>query len=219
VSGANSVVNTDENGAAGFDLLRQLNDEIAGVIDHVWQSLVQVSDGERGGGAGTIWHSDGLIVTNAHVVGNRSRLDVTLPNGEVLPAQVLALAADYDLAALVVEADGLPTIEPGDSKKLSPGEWVFAVGHPWGVLGAVTGGVVIGMGGQLPELPQTGRDWLAVNLHMRPGHSGGPLVDVRGRLVGVNTMITGPDVGFAVPVHVVKAFLKEALKDQVAEAV
>jgi S1-C subfamily serine protease len=86
-------------------------------------------------------------------------------------------------------------------------------------LGAVTGGVVIGMGGQLPELPQTGRDWLAVNLHMRPGHSGGPLVDVRGRLVGVNTMITGPDVGFAVPVHVVKAFLKEALKDQAVEAV
>ena len=60
-------------------------------------------------------------------------------------------------------------------------------------------------------MPGSGRDWVMVSLHLRPGHSGGPLVDVKGRLLGMNTMMTGPDIGVAVPVHVIKAFLREAL--------
>jgi serine protease Do len=118
---------------------------------------------------------------------------------------------ELDLAALSIEASGLPTIEPGDSRKLRPGEWVLALGHPWGVIGAATGGIVIGIGADLPEMPFAGREWLAVSLHMRPGHSGGPLIDTAGRLVGVNTMINGPDVGMAVPVHVIKKFLRRSL--------
>jgi S1-C subfamily serine protease len=72
---------------------------------------------------------------------------------------------------------------------------------------------VIGIGTNLPEMGQMqpGREWIALSLHMRPGHSGGPLVDSRGRLVGINTMITGPDVGFAIPVQTVKTFLKETI--------
>ena len=91
----------------------------------------------------------------------------------------MAADPDRDLAALRVEADGLPTIQLGDSRRVRPGQWVMALGHPWGVQGAATAGVVIGMGKEWPEMPRTRHDWLVVSLHMRPGHSGGPLVDVR----------------------------------------
>lgn len=133
-----------------------------------------------------------------------------MPDGRRLPARLLASDPDRDLAALSVDATDLPTIEIGDSRQVRPGQWVMAVGHPWGIQGSVTSGVVIGSGDALPEM-RPGRDWIALSLHMRPGHSGGPLVDSQARLIGINTMITGPDVGFAIPVQTVKLFLKEAL--------
>jgi len=71
--------------------------------------------------------------------------------------------------------------------------------------------VVIGTGADLPEMPINNREWIALSLHLRPGHSGGPLLDSAGRLVGINTMITGPNVGFAIPVHVVKRFLRASI--------
>jgi S1-C subfamily serine protease len=75
----------------------------------------------------------------------------------------------------------------------------------------VTAGIVTGLGTHLAEMPLAERDWIAVSLHLRPGHSGGPLVDEHGRLVGINTIMAGPDVGLAVPVHVAKAFLQQAI--------
>jgi serine protease Do len=192
-----------------LSLLASLNADMADAIDRVHRSLVHISNG-RGAGAGTIWHSDGLIVTNAHVVHGRHDLKVSLPDGRRLPARLLAADPDRDLAALSVDASDLPTIEIGDSRQVRPGQWVMAVGHPWGIQGSVTSGVVIGSGDALPEM-RPGRDWIALSLHMRPGHSGGPLVDSQARLIGINTMITGPDVGFAIPVQTVKLFLKEAL--------
>jgi serine protease Do len=192
------------------DLLRRWNNEMAAVVGGVSRSLVQVRNGRNGAGAGTIWHPEGLILTNAHVVRLHS-IHVVLPDGQTLPARVLAHDRDLDLAALGVDATGLPAIDLGDSKRLHAGDWVLALGHPWGVLGAVTAGVVAGVGARLPEMPLSDREWIAVSLHLRPGYSGGPLVDVEGRLVGINTIMAGPDVGLAVPVHVVKAFLRHAL--------
>jgi serine protease Do len=191
------------------NLVQQLNDEMSGAVENVRQSLVEIRNGQ-GAGAGTIWRADGLVVTNAHVVRGRHSLSVTLPDKRTFPARVLARDDRHDLAALSIDATDLPTIEVGDSRVLKAGQWVMAIGHPWGVAGAVTAGVVIGEGAQLPEMAVSGREWIAVSLHMRPGHSGGPLVDIDGRIVGINTMITGPDVGMAVPVHVVKAFLRAA---------
>ena len=134
---------------------------------------------------------------------------------------MIAYNESVDLAALSVDARDLPTSEIGDSRRLKPGQWVMAVGHPWGVKGAVTSGVVIGTGAHLPEMGQMqpNREWIALSLHMRPGHSGGPLVDSAGRVVGINTMITGPDVGFAIPVQTVKTFLKETIGSASATAV
>jgi serine protease Do len=173
------------------------------------RSLVSISNGRHGAGAGTIWHPDGLILTNAHVVRLHSPR-VTLPDGLSIPARVLAHDANLDLAALRVDATDLPTIELGRSKRLQPGQWVLALGHPWGVPSAATAGVVIGIGPP-PEMGMPGRELIHVGLHLRPGHSGGPLVDIDGLLVGINTMMAGPDVGLAVPVHVVKAFLRQSL--------
>jgi serine protease Do len=182
---------------------------MAHVVEDVRRSLVQIVNGRRGSGAGTIWHPKGLILTNAHVIGRHS-LRVRLPAGQSLPARPLAHSAELDLAALAVEASGLPTTKLGRSEELQPGQWVLALGHPWGVLGAVSAGVVIDVG--VPqELPTLRRDLIQVDLPLRPGYSGGPLVDVRGRLVGINAMMAGPEVGLAVPVHEVKRFLRQAL--------
>lgn len=191
-------------------LLSALNDNLASVAGNTQNSLVYIDNG-RGQGAGTIWQQDGLIVTNAHVVQGHRGLSVTLHDGTQRPAQVIASSRELDLAALAIDAHDLPTIQIGDSTALQPGDWVLAVGHPWGVRGAVTQGVVIGIGDQLPERPAHGRDWLAMSLHLRPGHSGGPVVNTAGELVGVNTIMAGLEVGIAVPAHVAKAFLKDAI--------
>jgi S1-C subfamily serine protease len=122
----------------------------------------------------------------------------------------LAEDAHHDLAALSIQAKNLPTITLGDSRLLQPGQWVLALGHPWGVAGAVTAGIVIATGAP-PEIPSNRGEFIQVGLHLRPGHSGGPLVDGQGRLIGINTMITGPEVGLAVPIHVVKVFLRQKL--------
>lgn len=193
------------------EFLQQLSTEMSDIVADVRHSLVQITNGRHGAGAGTIWHSDGLILTNAHVVRSRS-LRVVLASGQALSARLLAHDRNRDLAALGVEAADLPTIELGNSKHLQPGQWVLALGHPWGVAGAVTAGIVTGVGAHLPEMPLAEREWIAVSLHLRPGHSGGPLVDARGRLVGINTIMAGPDVGLAVPVHAVKTFLRQALE-------
>ncbi|NWF67745.1 MAG: trypsin-like peptidase domain-containing protein [Chloroflexi bacterium] len=201
-------------------LLQQLNAQMSNVIEQGWRSLVRVGNGE-GAGAGTIWHPDGLIVTNAHVAAQRTRrgwrrpvasdeLKVTLADGRDFMAQVIAFDEQNDLAALAIETRDLPTIALGNSWDVRTGQWVMALGHPWGVHGAATSGIVIGKGTNLPEMP-AGRDWIALSLHLRPGHSGGPLLDTNGQLIGINTMITGPDVGFAIPVDTVKSFLRQAL--------
>lgn len=192
--------------------IHALNDDMAAVAQRVRGTLVQITGGRgprSGAGSGTIWSADGVIITNAHVVMNRRRLQVTLADGRTLPGTLIAADPEHDVAAIKVAATDLPAIEAGDSQALRPGALVFAVGHPWGVLGAVSAGVLIAQGGDLQEWPAAGRDFLAVNLRVRPGNSGGPLVDAEGRLLGLNTIMNGPEVGLAVPVHVIERFMAQ----------
>lgn len=114
---------------AASGLLEQLNGEMASVVDEVLRALVQVHSEGGGNGAGTLWHSEGLMITNAHVVG-RQRLWVTLSGGQRLPAKLLAWDVGLDLAALSVEGTALPVLRLGDSRALRSGEWVLAMGHP-----------------------------------------------------------------------------------------
>jgi S1-C subfamily serine protease len=138
-----------------------------------------------------------------------------MPDDRQLPAKIIAHDPELDLAALSVAAENLPTIELGDATSLKPGHLVLAMGHPWGVPGAVCAGSIIDVGLPL-EIPRIRYEFIQAGLQLRPGHSGGPLVDMRGRLVGINTMITGPKVGLAIPVHVVKEFLRQTLGSRAA---
>jgi S1-C subfamily serine protease len=190
-------------------LLQQLNTSLAAIVTNARRGLVQISNGRGGQGAGTLLHADGLIITNAHVVGQNA-LTVTLPDNSTLPATLLAVDTERDLAALSILANGLPAIELGDSRLLKAGELVLALGHPWGVKDAVSAGPVIGVG-LPPELSRFNHEFVQAGLQLRPGHSGGPMVDTTGRLVGVNTLITGPVVGLAIPSHDVKQFLRRTM--------
>jgi serine protease Do len=200
-------------------VFEQLNAELGGMVAEVQRSVVHVLNERGGAGAGTIWHADGLIVTNAHVVRGWGSPRVRLPDGSIVGAQVIARDDSRDLAALSVDAHDLPIIQPGSARRLQAGQWVFAVGHPWGIAHAVTGGIVVGANKTLPELPQSGRDWVLVDLKLRPGNSGGPLVDTSGRMIGVNTIMTGLASGAAVSVDAAKAFLRQHLGSQVTAAV
>jgi serine protease Do len=196
------------------NFLVALNDEQAAVVERVQASLVEVRDGREAAqrGAGVIWTSDGIIVTNAHVMPQHNpSVSVELRDGHRLDARLIAYDEANDIAALATGATNLDAISLGDSEMLQPGQLVFALGHPWGVPRAATAGVVVGAGSQLPEYPHSNRDWVAVSLRLRPGNSGGPLVDAEGKLLGLNTMMTGPDFGMAVPTHLVKRFMREAL--------
>jgi serine protease Do len=193
-------------------LIEALNERLADVASRVMDSLVQVRDAAGGAGAGVILHPQGLILTSAHVIRDR-QVRIGTRDGREFVARLLARSPARDLALLDVDVGELPAIELGDSRTLAPGAWVMALGHPWGVLGGTTSGVVIGIGQHLPEAPSRGEalSWIAVSAHLRPGHSGGPLVDHAGRLVGINTMMAGPDVGLAVPVDDAKGYLQQAL--------
>jgi serine protease Do len=190
--------------------LERLNGELADIVRKVRPSLAHIRTSRHSGGSATIIGEDGLLVTNAHVV-NRREAEVTFADGRSTSAYLLGCDEAADLAVFRVEDDSLPAIALGDSGALKPGELVVALGDPWGIPGAATAGVVIGVGAEWPEMPDSGREWVVANLHLRPGNSGGPLINARGDLVGINTMMTGPDVGVAIPAHVIDAFLRQAV--------
>lgn len=183
-------------GQIGVDLTT----ELGALAERVRVGVVQITDG-RGGGAGTIWRSDStgsLIVTNYHVVpGEAAR--VTTADGTVLRGQVVANLPERDLAVLRVDAQGLSALPVGDSGALRTGELVVAVGHPLGVRGAVSLGIFCGVGPIEERGNRHFQEALLADIELRPGNSGGPLVNIRGEVVGINAMVLGPRTALAVP--------------------
>jgi serine protease Do len=169
---------------------------LAGVrmIEDVQRSVVQVRSSGQGIGAGVIWTGDGLVLTNHHVIsGGRSRgnIRVALHDGRTLDADVVKSGRRLDLALLRLEGDhgDLPTAPVGDSDALRVGELVYAIGHPWGRVGAVSAGIVGGVG----ELRGQGRGcstrYVRSDVALAPGNSGGPLLNARGEVIAINAMI------------------------------
>ncbi len=194
-------------------LADQANQGIEQVAARVRSGMVRVENEGRGAGAGTVWHPEGLILTNAHVAAGR-RLYVQDHSGDRYPAHVLAANVDLDLAALSVSMSGLQALELGSSEGMRPGELVFAMGFPWGVDGGFTAGVFIGLEAWWSRRRGAKREWIMASLHLRPGHSGGPMVNSQGKLIGINTIMRGPDVGVAITVETVKSFLRSSLGRQ-----
>lgn len=189
------------------EYMQRLNDDLAASLRRARAGIVQVRNERQGGGTGIVLRADGLILTSAHVVRRRYPY-VTLTDGQSLRAHVAGYDAGHDLAALSVEANDLTPMRLSDSQTARPGAFVQAVGHPWGIVGAATAGVVVGVGAGWAGVPGSG--WIIVDLHLRPGNSGGPLLDAHGRVLGVNTMLVGPGLGAAVPACVVRRFLQRA---------
>jgi serine protease Do len=166
----------------------------AQMVGRAQESVVQVRARRRGAGAGVIWDREGLVLTNHHVVAGRRhdpKVAVVLRDGRELGAEVVKRGRNLDLALLRLEEapHDLPAAPVGDSDALRVGELVYAVGHPWGRLGAVTAGVVSGLG--VAEGPAGGTRYVQSDVSLAPGNSGGPLLNARGEVVGINAMIFG----------------------------
>jgi serine protease Do len=195
------ILQMNGESAAHFDAA------LAAVGERLRRSTVQVFDGRRGAGSGVIWHADGWIITNAHVV-HRDSARIRLADGTMHDAELVARAQDRDLAALYVAARDLPAAEIGASTALRVGEIVLAAGSPFGVRGAVTAGVLHAIG----PVARIGKQcWLQADLQLAPGNSGGPLADAAGRVIGINSMIA-MGLGLAIPSHDVEQFLRRAMQ-------
>ena len=159
-------------------------------------------------GSGFIISADGFIVTNNHVVKGATSVSVTLDDGTTLPAKVVGRDSRTDLALLRVKPTGkLPFIQLGESDDVQPGQWVIAVGNPFGLGGTVTAGIVSARGRDIGEGPYD--SFLQVDAPINRGNSGGPLFTQDGKVVGVNTAIISPSggsigIGFAIPSNVVR---------------
>lgn len=176
-----------------------MSDAFGDVVEKLRRATVQVRPHRNGGGSGVIWSRDGQIITNAHVVeGSRSgAVEAELWDGRRLAAKILKRDRRRDLAALQVQAAGLPAAIPGDSRMLRVGELVIAVGNPLGFIGAASTGVIHKFDDD---------SWVVSQLRLAPGNSGGPLANAHGEVVGINTMIAG-GLAFAIPSHAVARFL------------
>lgn len=169
---------------------------------------------QRSLGSGVIIDENGYLITNNHVIDKADEIVVRFKGGKELPAKIIGRDAKTDLALIKVEADEeLPSLLLGDSSKLRVGDWVLAVGNPFGLENTVTAGIISAKGRIIGAGPYD--DFLQTDASINPGNSGGPLINLRGEVVGINTAITaqGQGIGFAIPVNMVKKIASQ-LRDK-----
>ncbi len=167
-------------------------------------------------GSGVVVSADGYILTNSHVIGNAAdEIRVTLADNRELPAKVVGLDEWTDLAVIKVDAGGLEPLPWADSSRLRVAEWVLAVGNPFSLSQTVTLGIVSAVN---RADPMSNRGFIQTDAAINPGNSGGALVNVRGELVGINTMIyseTGgyQGIGFAIPANMARRIMDELIRN------
>jgi S1-C subfamily serine protease len=170
---------------------------------------------QQGQGSGFITRSDGVIITNAHVVEGTTEVSVTLSDGRSFNGKVLGSDPLTDIAVVRVVAQALPVAPLGDSAKVRPGEWAIAIGNPLGLDNTVTAGIIsaiqrtnaIGEGQRVP--------YIQTDAAVNPGNSGGPLINDRGQVIGVNTAIRqapGAGLSFAIPINLARQIAAQILE-------
>ena len=204
--------------------LVRLNTALTRLAEQLKPALVQIRvqrpteepDPEEGPrralGSGFVIHPGGYVVTNAHVVEGSTSVQVRLASGRRLTGTVIGRDRRVDLALVKVDApETLPVLPLGDSERLAVGELVLALGHPFGLEQTVSLGIVSRKGAPL-QAAAPGFDFIQTDAAVNPGNSGGPLVDMGGRVVGVNTMAArNGSIGFAIPVNLIKTLLPQLL--------
>jgi len=186
------------------------NDFFDDFFDRFFQGQPQAPHKERSLGSGFIISGDGYILTNDHVVEGADEIKVKLSDGRTFIATVKGLDAKLDLALLKIDAgDHLPVARLGDSGALQVGEWVMAIGNPFGLEQTVTVGIVSAKGRVIGAGPYD--DFIQTDASINPGNSGGPLFNSNGEVVGINTAIIagGQGIGFATPVNAAKSILPQ----------
>ncbi|MEB3261163.1 MAG: trypsin-like peptidase domain-containing protein [Cyanobacteriota bacterium] len=170
---------------------------------------------QQGQGSGFITRSDGVLLTNAHVVDGAAEVGVTLPDGRSFSGKVLGADPLTDVAVVKVVAAGLPVAPLGDSSKVRPGEWAIAIGNPLGLDNTVTAGIIsaiqrtnaVGEGQRVP--------YLQTDAAVNPGNSGGPLINDRGQVIGINTAIRqapGAGLSFAIPIDTARKIAAQIME-------
>ena len=175
--------------------------DLSHLAERLRRITAEVADSRASLGSGVLW-PHGCVVTNAHVVRG-SRAAVRLVDGRRLEGQVIARDMDADLVLLRVLGTGIPAASIGDSVPV--GSLVAAVGHPLGVRGALSVGVVHAVGPIRPD----DRSWIQADVRLARGNSGGPLADASGQVIGLNAMVVGP-LALAIPMREVARFVRTA---------
>jgi len=160
-------------------------------------------------GSGFVIASDGYIVTNHHVIADADTISIRLNDQREFTAEVIGSDERSDLALLKINANGLPAVKMGDSSRLKVGEWVLAIGSPFGLQYSVAAGIISYMGRSLPSDSANYVSYIQTDVAINPGHSGGPLFNLSGEVIGINSQIftnSGGSIGlsFAIPVDVAK---------------
>jgi serine protease Do len=177
--------------------------DLAGLAERLRRVTVEVRDAGGSLGSGVLWPR-GFVVTNAHVA-RQSRVAVRLVDGHCLEGRLVARDADADLALVRVPGTGIPpaTVIEADAPRV--GSLVVAFGHPLGVRGALTAGIIHAMGPIIPG----GHPWIQADVRLAPGNSGGPLANASGHVVGLNAMVVGA-LALAIPISRVTQFTRAA---------
>jgi serine protease Do len=160
---------------------------------------------QRSLGSGFILDKDGYIVTNHHVIMDADEITVKLRNGEEIQARIIGTDASTDLALIKIQSnENLPTLQLGDSEQLKVGQWVIAIGSPFGLEHTVTAGIISAKGRIIGAGPYD--DFIQTDASINPGNSGGPLVNMEMEVVGINTAIVagGAGIGFAIPINMAR---------------
>lgn len=162
---------------------------------------------QTGQGSGFIVSKDGYILTNNHLVGDVDEVTVTLTDGRNFTAKIIGTDPDSDVAVVKIDAEDLPTLQLADSDKIEVGQWVVAIGNPFGLSHTVTAGIVSAKGRSGLGISAY-EDFIQTDAAINPGNSGGPLVDLNSKVIGINTAIIGPGgnigIGLAIPINIAK---------------
>lgn len=225
--------------ASDVPMLQALDDEYTKLVETVMPSVVSVTTSRMvqlysrqwnqmsnpmrvpgGVGSGVVVSKEGHIVTNFHVISSSDQIKVQLNDGRIADAKVIGGDKNLDIAVLKIEEPDLYPLPFADAQRTKVGQLVFAIGSPFGLQETVTSGIVSAIG--RPAVTEMGSEFVQTNADINPGNSGGPLINLRGEIVGINTMIfsqTGSSVGigFAIPSDIVRRGMESIIKTGAVE--